>query len=134
MTPKRKDDTTLLESLPKKAPAWSIGVATVLVAVATSFVTIYVVSKDEVKAYVTSHVLQDEKSFSGLEERYNATLKTVLGLVSTNSAQIADLSKALSDTQRQNVELANRVSQLEKQLAVTMANLEDCERKLNAKR
>ena len=133
MAPK-KAEQELLSNLPKRAPAWSIGVATVLVAVATAFVTIYMVSKDEVKTYVSSHIQQDEQSFRGLEDRYNATLKTVLGLVSTNSAQIAELSKALSETQQQNIELSNRVSFLEKQLAVALANLEDCEKKLKERK
>lgn len=133
MAPK-KAEQTLLSNIPRRAPAWSIGVATVLVSVATAFVTIYVVSKDEVKTYVSAHVANDEQSFKGLEERYSATLKTVLNLVSTNSSQIAELSKALSFTQQQNIELTNRVSYLEKQLAVTMANLEACEKRLKEKR
>lgn len=133
MAPKRTEQA-LLSNIPKRAPAWSIGVATVLVAVATAFVTMYMVSKDEVKTYVSSHIQQDEASFKGLEERYNATLKTVLALVSTNSSQIADLSKSLAETQQQNIELSSRVSYLEKQLAVAMASLEACEKKLKEKR
>lgn len=119
-----------LQTLQARSPKWSLGIAVVLIAMSTSIVSVYVASKDEIRQYIgwkTSTVATDT---SKLVDEYTDTLKTVLSLVDTNSAQITELSKALGAAQQQNAVLADRVAALEKFLQLAKGDLEVCESKL----
>ena len=125
-----KEPEDILAKLPKKTPQWAIGVVAILVAIVTAFSTVYLLSRDDIRQYVGWYQEHRSKTEAGLEARYTMTLNAVLSLVDTNSKQITELSKSLGVAQQQNSALAERVSQLEKNLAMATMNLQTCETKL----
>lgn len=122
--------TSLISALQARAPKWALGIAVVLVAASTSIVSVYIVSKDEVRQYIGWKTSAANIETTKLADDYTDTLKTVLSLVDTNSAQITELSKALGAAQQQNAVLADRVAALEKFLQLAKGDLEICESKL----
>lgn len=126
------DVSGVLQQLPAKTPKWAVGVVAIIIAVASSFVTVYMISQDEIQQYIGWAEEHHEAKDSKLLTEYNSTLNTVLSLVDTNSAQITELSKALGAAQQQNAVLADRVAALERFLQLAKGDLELCETKLRS--
>lgn len=124
------DTDVIMAKLPKKTPAWAVGVVAIIVSLVTSFSAFYLLSKDDIRTYVGNYQSEKIREEIGLESRYTMTLNTVLSLVDTNTKQITSLSAALAVAQHENASLADRVSQLEKNLAISAVDLKNCEAKL----
>lgn len=118
--------SAILDKFPDKTPIWSIGIVTIIISTAVSFVVIYTASKGEISTYLQS--TNKVREVTVLAE--NNTLTSILELVHTNSTQITQLSASLYKALEQNIELSKRVSAIEKDLAVTGASLKACEDKL----
>lgn len=119
---KTLNDTT------KKAPAWAVGLVSIIVSVGVSFIGIYTIARSEVQQYLTGNQKVQETQFDAQKEIY----KAVIGIVNNNSNQITVLSAALRDTQEENKTLSMRVSSIEKDLTSTKSTLEECESALTA--
>ena len=120
----------LVENLPKKTPTWAVGISVILVSAATSFVTVYVVAKDEVKdmlSYKANALASHEEADN---KRFDDVLASVLGMTRANTEQIVTLSKALSQAREENIVLSARVSALEKSLSLSDSSLSNCLDKL----
>jgi len=120
----------ILDKLPKKTPAWAVGVTTVVVSTVVSLSAFYVVSKEEVKQALGWAEKHHEAQFTQDSKVYNDTLSSVLNLVRSNSEQIVQLSNALGATQQQNISLTDKVIQLEKRIDAVTGTLKECESKL----
>lgn len=107
-------DKVLGAEIAKKTPAWSAGIATVIISVSVSFIAVYT---------FTGSNIQNEQT-------KNSVLSSILSLVHTNGEQITNLSNALYVAQQNNVKLADRVGYIEKELAVTQTSLEKCKEDL----
>ena len=125
-----KSPVDVLEHLPKKTPIWAVGLVTVIVSLATSFVGVYIFIKDEVSRYTTSAQEIHKIEATTKAKSHELTLDAVVSLVQTNSVQIVELSKALGNTQHENAALADRITSLEKTVAALRGTLEECEYKL----
>lgn len=116
----------LLQKVPKKTPPWALAVMVVFLSTGVSIVMVYTASRNEVKQYI-GRSFADKESKIQVEKN---TLTSILELVHNNSEQITQLSGALFRAQEENKNLSNRVTVIEKELAVTQANLRACEAKL----
>ena len=132
MTQQPADPSGILGQLPKKTPVWAVGIVSILVSLSTCVVAIYFVGQDEIKQFLEWSEQHHESKDTKLLTEYTDTLKTVLSLVDTNSAQITELSKTLGAAQQQNAILSDRVAALEKFLQLANGNLELCEAKLKS--
>lgn len=122
--------TEVVDNLPKQTPKWAIGISVILVSMATTFGTMYVVAQDEIKEWlVHSNNIEEEREAVDTE-RFNSILNTVLSLTSVNAEQITELTKALNVAQADNKVLSERVAALEKSLVVANKDLAVCEGKL----
>ena len=139
--------TDLLSALPKRAPIWSVGLATVLVALTVSITSVYVLGRDDVRQIIgwaeqhheqndLNDLKRHEAADAAINKSYDATLSVVHSLVNANASQLVELSKSLGATQQQNILLTDRVSALEKivsslkdTLSICEANLQACEKK-----
>lgn len=126
------EGASVLQQLPAKTPKWAVGAVAIIIALASSFVTVYMISQDEIQQFLgwaeARHEARDEK----LVTEYTSTLQMVLSLVDTNSAQITELSKTLGAAQQQNAILSDRVAALERFLQLAKGDLELCETKLKS--
>lgn len=120
----------MLEKMPKKTPSWAVGMSVVFIAIATSLISMYVVSRTEVVRLLDSKIESHEEiQQAGIQER-DKMISSILNLVSDNSSQITGLTKALLETQQANNELSQRVARIEKELASSRVLLDSCETKL----
>jgi len=125
MTDKSLED--ILDKVPKKTPPWAVGIVTIIITVATSLITIYVLSRDDVHQVIGwAQTYQQEKTAQD-HETYSSTLNRILSLVDTNSTQIVELSKSLGLTQQQNIVLTARVEELERKASLIAQELKICE-------
>lgn len=120
----------ILEKMPKKTPAWALGITTVIVSTLVSVSSFYILSKDEVKQMINWSQKHHDNEFDVESKSYTDTLSSVLNLVQSNSEQIVQLSQSLGATQQQNVILTDRVFQLEKKVDAVTSLLQDCEDRL----
>lgn len=120
----------VLEKLPAKTPKWALGAVAIIVSLATSFVTIYMVSQDEIQSYLGWRQAREESSEHAAVLQYETTLKTVLDMVAATQQQVRDVSTKLGETQRENAILTERVAALEKTLETARVSLTICEDKL----
>lgn len=120
----------VLQKLPKNTPLWAVGIVCVLVSSAVCLGGFFVIARPEVQTYIAeSFKLQGTRA--GVEKD---TTNKLFELVTTNTNQITALSIALSNAQENNFKLTERVANIEKEQAVTKAQLEECEKSLNAKK
>ncbi len=122
-----KTPDELLDKLPKKTPKWAVGVVTVLVAISTSFLAIYIFAKEDIHQTIQWTQETQTARMSAEAKDYSDTLGRVLVLLDINSNQIVELSKALSAAQQQNQFLSQRVDSLEKKVDELSKDLHVCE-------
>lgn len=122
----------ILEKMPKKTPAWALGITTVIVSTLVSVSSFYILSEDEVKQVINWSQKHHDNQFDVESKSYTDTLSSVLNLVRSNSEQIVQLSQALGATQQQNIVLTDRVLQLEKKIDTVTGSLKECEDQLRA--
>lgn len=123
----------ILDKLPKKTPLWAVGLVSLIVAVSASFLTLYVVARPEIQQYMvtaaTKVTAENARQDSEANVK-NELVASILGIVKSNSDQITNLSLALQVAQTANYKLSDRVSAIERDLAVTQASLTTCEANL----
>lgn len=117
---------TSLSETTKRSPAWAIGLVSIVISVALSFIGIYTIARSEVQQYLQGSQKIQETQFSAQNEIY----KAVIGIVNNNSNQITTLSSALQTTQEQNKSLGERVAAIEKDLNISQVTLKDCQEAL----
>lgn len=133
----------LLDHIPKKTPIWAIGVVTILACVVTSAIIFGIVFREDIKETLNwaekHHVDTDiidfqiyEKEVAVKNKHYDDVLTAILGLVTTNSSNIVEVSKQVGLTQQQNIILTDRVTTLEKEVSLLRSNLQECEIKLTS--
>lgn len=122
----------ILEKMPKKTPAWALGITTIIVSTLVSVSSFYILSKDEVKQMINWSQKHHDNQFDMESKSYTDTLSSVLNLVRSNSEQIVQLSQSLGATQQQNIVLTDRVLQLEKKIDTVTGSLKECEDQLRA--
>lgn len=120
----------IFDKIPKKTPAWALGITTVIVSTLVSISAFYMLSKDEVKQVIGWSQQHHNAAFDLESKSYTDTLSSVLDLVRSNSDQIVQLSKALGATQQQNVILTDRVVTLERKVEASDGLLKACEESL----
>ena len=123
----------ILDKLPKRTPLWAVGLVSSIVSLAVSFVVVYPFIKGEVQQYMASSANIEEKRVEaevGKDKADRETLKEVLKMVNINMTQLTSLATALSIEQQNSMKLIDRVSVVERELAVTRAGLESCMQKL----
>lgn len=120
----------VLNHIPKRTPTWALGVVTVVVAITTSLVTMWVFSKDEIRQHITwteNYRTEEATDENSKEEK---ALDSVLVIVRNNMEQITELNKALVLAQSQVHELMTRVDLLENALSRIKGSLSNCEESL----
>lgn len=117
----------LLGALPKNTPVWAIGFVTILVAAAVSLTLVYVAIRPELKQVVTGMSDREARADNLASE----TVSSIIGLIKVNEEQLVVLSQSLQVAQENNQRLNDRVSVLERDLAVSRTRLEDCRKELN---
>lgn len=122
----------VLDKIPKHTPAWAVGITVVIVAIATSLITMYIAAHDDIATTVRAGNARLDAQTAGNVQSARDSLQAVLGLIQVNSQQIVELSKALGSTQEQNLRLTNRVSSLEESVVVLKNNLGSCQSELEA--
>jgi uncharacterized protein YoxC len=122
-----KTPDELLDKLPKKTPKWAVGIVTILVAISTSFLAIYIFAKEDIHQTIQWAQETQTARLSTEAKDYSDTLGRVLVLLDINSNQIVELSKALSIAQQQNQFLAQRVDNLEQKVDKLNKDLNICE-------
>jgi hypothetical protein len=118
--------TSFFKALPKSTPVWAVGIVSIIVSVAISFAIVYTLGRTEVRQYLEGQADLNHKAI----EIEGKAVSSIIQLVTNNSNQVTELSIALNQTQRQNSQLTERVSQLEKDFAVSRARVELCESNL----
>lgn len=122
----------LLPNLPKRAPVWSIGVTTIIVAIVTSVITIYLVSKEDIRQVVGWAESHHEEITKAKIVEEGVVIDNIMKLLSVKSQQILELSKAVATTQQNNFTLMQRIDRLEKDVLDFKAALTICEKELKA--
>lgn len=122
-----KTPDELLDKLPKKTPKWAVGVVTILVAISTSLLAMYIFAKDDVHQVIQWAEAHHDTRVSLEAKDYSDTLGRVLTLLDVNSTQIIELSKTLGVTQHQNQLLSGRVDEMEKRINGLVKDLKICE-------
>lgn len=117
----------LLDKIPiKQTPLWAVGLVSLIVALSASFVVMYSTIQPEIRQRLSAQ----EKLDVMVNEAEQSSMATILKLVVENTQQITGLSNALNFTNAENSKLQERVTQMEKDLAVTLEKLKNCEEKL----
>lgn len=120
----------VLKKLPKQTPLWAVGLVTIIVATSISGVVFYTAVKAEIRQYLTSSSqLAQTKTVS--ESSLSASM---LKLIEGNSTSIVQLSSSLAKEQEVGSHTRERVATLEKELAVALEKLKNCETELGAKK
>lgn len=109
----------LVKHLPKQTPLWALGLTVVLVGFGSVFGSLYLLTRDEVRQYLTGHFEVQEKEVA----TSGTTIGSILALVKSNSEGIAALSK-------ENGALSERVNALERELTKSAQALLGCEEAL----
>ena len=122
----------VLANIPKKAPVWAVGITTIIIAVVSSVVTIYVVSKEDIKQVINWSQKHDDQKLEMYKEEETLVLDNVMKLLNIKSQQILELSKAVATTQQNNFVLMQRVDRLEKDILDLKSTLGTCEKELKA--
>lgn len=120
----------VLANIPKKAPVWAVGITTIIIAVVSSVVTIYVVSKEDIKQVISWSQKHNDQKLEIYKEEEILVLGNVMKLLNIKSQQILELSKAVATTQQNNFVLMQRVDKLEKDILDLKSTLGTCEREL----
>lgn len=120
----------VLANIPKKAPVWAVGITTIIIAVVSSVVTIYVVSKEDIKQVINWSQKHNDQKLEIYKEEEILVLGNVMKLLNIKSQQILELSKAVATTQQNNFVLMQRVDKLEKDILDLKSTLGTCEREL----
>lgn len=120
----------LLEKLPKKTPVWAIGTTTIVVALFTCLITLYVVAKEDISKSIVWAQTSYDKQIAADDTNDAKTIDSVLAIVSTNMNSIAEVHKALGVSQVQAAALAVRVSDLEAAVNRLKGSLSVCEESL----
>ena len=120
----------VLANIPKKAPVWAVGITTIIIAVVSSVVTIYVVSKEDIKQVISWSQKHNDQKLEIYKEEEILVLDNVMKLLNIKSQQILELSKAVATTQQNNFVLMQRVDKLEKDILDLKSTLGTCEREL----
>jgi len=116
----------VLGKIPKNTPPWAVGVVSIVVAVGIVFGVLYMTGRSEIQAYTASSLKRSEAS----ADVERSVTSSILKLIQDNSTQLTQLSGALLKTQYENSELTQRVSAIEKELAVSNERMTACEAKL----
>lgn len=111
-----------VQIVPKAAPKWAIGTATVLASIAASLVAVYTIARPEVAKYVENQGIEIKEEL----ELKKSTTAGILGILATNSKQIGELSATLQRT-------TERLGEVEKELALAQLKLENCQKSKGTK-
>lgn len=122
----------ILKKIPQQTPSWAVGLTVIIVAVATSAVTVYITARDDISNSIKAGIVRDEATSNANIQSSKDAFSVVLSLVNTNSQQIVELSKSLGSTQQQNILLTNRVSSLEESVVLLKTSLGTCKDDLEA--
>lgn len=122
-----KTPDELLDKLPKKTPKWAVGVVTILVAISTSCLAMYIFAKEDVQQVIQWAETSYDTKATIEAKNYSDTLGRVFTLLDINSTQIIELSKMLGVTQQQNHMLNLRVDDMERRIEAVTKELKSCE-------
>jgi hypothetical protein len=120
----------LLNKIPKKTPVWAVGIVTVIVAVVTSLVTLYIVAKEDISKSIVWAQASHDAQVKADDIHAVSTIEGVLKIVNVNMQALAELNKALGVAQVQAASLSVRVSDLERAVDRLSASLTNCENSL----
>jgi len=124
------EPSDLLEKLPKKTPVWAVGVTTVLIALVTCLVTIYVIGKEDISKSIIWAQTSHDAQVRADDTNDAKTIEGILKIVSTNMTTLAEINKALGTAQMQASNLAIRFTDLEKVVEKLRSSLTSCESNL----
>ena len=120
----------ILEKLPKKTPVWAVGVTTVLIALVTCLITVYVVGKEDISKTITWSQASHDRFAAADDINDSKAIDGVLAIISTNMTTLAEINKALGVAQLQASNLTTRVEDLEKAVERLKSSLSTCETNL----
>lgn len=124
------DPGEILNKIPKKTPAWAVGLVTVVVAVVTSLVTIYIAAKEDISKSLAWSQASHDAQVAADDIHAVSTIEGVLKIVNVNMQALAEINKALGVSQVQAASLAVRVADLERAVDRLTVSLTNCESSL----
>lgn len=128
----RDNGNDILQSAPPGTPAWSLGLGFFLAIIFTNGLTLYLAISPDLRAYFTSKAEVRKQEIETSKELTNRATESILQIVATYSAQVADLSKSVGALQRDKSELEHRVSNLEKDVTSAQEQATICQRQLES--
>lgn len=120
------DSNDIIKNIPPAAPKWSVGIVTIIAALAASFMLLWGYVQPLIQKNLESNIELRNKQHT--EE--SAVVDSLLSMVKGNQSQISTLASAITETQRANNNISERVTTLEKELNAAHQDITECEARL----